>query len=809
MRFAPPFESAATVDAAPYASFWEIDFSTQFIFFQEYQYHAARAGRFPTWNPHIYLGQPFHADGQSAMLHPFDWIYFLVDPDSARGWVALFRLWLSAVGLFCLLRKLELSPSAAFTGGALWVFGSFNMHWLAWPQTNASLWMPLVILAVDYLIIRPSVRMTAVASLIASPLFLSGHPGTEYIAGQIIGFYILCRLISLWRSGVPLGGIGLRISCVGIAVVVGLLIAAAALLPLWMQIRQSYEYLDPTGARGKMEPMAIPVLWLFLLPEHFGRSRGGFPNVNYAGPENYIEMSLWFGAIGLGLALTTMLSLVLPGMFTSRRVRRERLNFLTAFAVSTFILSLLVVFCIEPVYGIASSLPGASLTSLRRLLMASNFSGALLAAVCIHHIFTRKDRAVTALAGLVCLALSALACRELLVHWQLHQHQLAEGMAALFKRFGRSAARVTGAMKIQSPVYRMRAGVALLLTGLALLLWIALRVVRRQTPSRLLQSAFIALITLDVMLPAVEWQPVAPRDIALPAAPEILKSAIAAGATGRLIGAEELLPPNMAMHFGFRDIRGYELPHNLRLVQLLERLNLNQLDSRGILPVNRLVPHITPEIEAYLDRTCVRCVMAWDHAAAKSVTSLTLEPDRQSVSTRSWPRFAADNNGTMLFTNPNAYPRVYLARAAVPAIDATQAMETLLDLRSDLRERSVFEGPGDPLLPSANQLETESATITTDLPEHVVIATQSPARRLLVLADRMDIGWQVEIDGHSADAVTADYLFRGVFLPPGNHTVEWTYIAPGLTAGISISLATLVLVLGTITATSLPKWGHS
>jgi hypothetical protein len=791
MRFAPPFASPAKVDAAPYVSIWEVDFSTQFIFFQEYQRNAARQGRFPTWNPHIYLGQPFHADGQSAMLHPFDWIYFLVDPDSARGWMAIVRLWFSAVAVFCLLRKLELIPSAAFVGGAAWVFGSFNMHWLAWPQTNASLWMPVVILALDYLLVGPSLRMTAVAALVTAPLFLSGHPGTEYIAGQIIGFYVLCRLISIAREGIPMRGIVVRVGALGVALILGLLLAAAAWLPLWMQIRQSYEYLDPSGARGKLDPLPAAALWLMLLPDYFGRVRGAFPNSTYDGPENYIEMSLYFGAIALGLALTTLLSLLLPDMITSRRTREERRSFPAIFGVVTFILSLLAVFCLEPVHSIAASLPGSGLTSLRRLLMANNFAGALLAAVCMQQILGRKDRAVAVLAGVVCLGLCGLGAREVLAHWHLHQQQMTEALAALYGQYGPASARVANAMKLQSAVYRVRAGAGIMLLGVGVLLWVVQRILRRQPVSAPVRYLLVAIIAIDVMLPAVEWQPIAPRKMAIPQVPEILRTAIARSGEGRMLGTDQILPPNTAMHFGFRDLRGYDLPHSLRLVRLLERLNLNQLDSRGYIMLDRVCPRISPEIEAYLDRTCVRCLLACDTKGA--MTSPSLAPGDRTLGIESWSRIGGDESGNVLLANPNAYPRVYLARFAEAAMNPMQAMGALLDLQTDLRNRSVYEGSAQPQEIGNGSTES-SASITRDDPEKVVIAARASTRQLLVLADRMDIGWQVQIDGQPAEALTANYLFRGVFVPPGDHTVEWTYRAPGLTTGVTISLATLVLV---------------
>ena len=56
-------------------------------------------------------------------------------------------------------------------------------------------------------------------------------------------------------------------------------------------------------------------------------------------------------------------------------------------------------------------------------------------------------------------------------------------------------------------------------------------------------------------------------------------------------------------------------------------------------------------------------------------------------------------------------------------------------------------------------------------------------------------GWKVTIDDQPAEALTVDYLFRGVFVPPGSHRVRWTYDCPGFRMGIGISLATLGMLV--------------
>ena len=45
-----------------------------------------------------------------------------------------------------------------------------------------------------------------------------------------------------------------------------------------------------------------------------------------------------------------------------------------------------------------------------------------------------------------------------------------------------------------------------------------------------------------------------------------------------------------------------------------------------------------------------------------------------------------------------------------------------------------------------------------------------------MLADTWFPGWKATVDGRSAPIVRTDQLLRGVVLPAGAHTVEFTYV---------------------------------
>ena len=59
-----------------------------------------------------------------------------------------------------------------------------------------------------------------------------------------------------------------------------------------------------------------------------------------------------------------------------------------------------------------------------------------------------------------------------------------------------------------------------------------------------------------------------------------------------------------------------------------------------------------------------------------------------------------------------------------------------------------------------------------------------------------DKGWSVTIDGQPADAIRVDYILRGMALPAGEHTIEWSFRAPywGVTEAVTAICSIFVLL---------------
>jgi uncharacterized membrane protein YfhO len=67
-----------------------------------------------------------------------------------------------------------------------------------------------------------------------------------------------------------------------------------------------------------------------------------------------------------------------------------------------------------------------------------------------------------------------------------------------------------------------------------------------------------------------------------------------------------------------------------------------------------------------------------------------------------------------------------------------------------------------------------------------------PGPRVLVFTDAAYPGWRVWVDSAPAPLLVADDGFKAVALAPGKHTVRFAFSSNRVTAGVAISLTTLI-----------------
>jgi len=78
-------------------------------------------------------------------------------------------------------------------------------------------------------------------------------------------------------------------------------------------------------------------------------------------------------------------------------------------------------------------------------------------------------------------------------------------------------------------------------------------------------------------------------------------------------------------------------------------------------------------------------------------------------------------------------------------------------------------------------------------PKHLVFAANAAAPSVLLLNDKYDPHWSVTVDGNPAELLRCNFLMRGVYLTPGQHTVEFKFSLPS--GPLYVTLTAIVIGL--------------
>lgn len=162
-------------------------------------------------------------------------------------------------------------------------------------------------------------------------------------------------------------------------------------------------------------------------------------------------------------------------------------------------------------------------------------------------------------------------------------------------------------------------------------------------------------------------------------------------------------------------------------------------------------------------------------------------------------RMVYQDDDMSILENRDAMPRAFLVGQAIVVPPGADALTLMLEGPFDPRVSALIEGPVPPnvSLPSGSQGLRASgiATIASRRPREVVVHVATEQDALLVLSDSWFPGWVARVDGERTALLRANYLFRAVGVPRGNHTVTFSYEPLSVAVGAITTVGAALLVL--------------
>ncbi|MGH2544371.1 MAG: hypothetical protein ACRDIB_16385, partial [Ardenticatenaceae bacterium] len=284
-----------------------------------------RRGELPLWQNRQFAGSPFLATGQHSMLYPLSVLFLLLPIHAAFGWFTVLSLAIAGTTMYGLARTVGLSRGGALLAGLVYQGSGFFTTSIVFPMIIAgAAWLPLLLAALHGLAraarnrrpwVESALPWVAVGAVAIGMTALAGHAEVFYYTLLVGGGYGLWLLLALgWGGAVgarraPLHHVG-RYVVAGLAVVViGLLLSAAQVVPLYEVV--SHNFREGGAALDEVLGYAWPLRQgsSFVVPDMLGNpARHDFYNlqtrrwepivtqqpINEAGATTTLDHVAWF-----------------------------------------------------------------------------------------------------------------------------------------------------------------------------------------------------------------------------------------------------------------------------------------------------------------------------------------------------------------------------------------------------------------------------------------------------------------------------------------------------------------------------------
>ncbi len=782
---------------------------------------SLRAGEIPLWNPYLFAGVPFLAAGQHSALYPFSLLFYILPIARAFGYFVALQLALAALNAYVLTRVLGLNRLASAVSGIVYAFSGFMVVSTTFPMVIATAaWLPAILACIELVLRSREAQRRVFFALVGAILlgiqFLAGHAEFSIYILIIGGFFTLWRAATLllhWRrADKPTGNsaaleaqrLGTRLSLLAAMVIVGVAIASVQLIPLYELVQHNFRsgsvsFQDVVGwAYPKYQVIA------FLMPDFFGNPTHHsyldvFDLTNHPAPagtifwgkENYVEAGSYVGILPLVLAAIAVVA-GLQSLIARRRsasgAREAQAEWPYEWATWLFaalaLLSLLFIFG-TPLYGLLFYLvPGFNqLHTPFRWVFPYTLSMSVLAGIGIEVLSRRPAFSTKAgLWGWLLVSLGGAGLAGLVLTWigRAPILALADRVVA---SVGRVSAAFDSGRMLYSYEFRNILIFACALIGAGTV--IRLSQSSRSLPARLgglpvWQPLALIVVVADLFIIGMPFYSATDARLAefTPPAVKFLQQDPSlfriTSYDQRGDAGEKVFNPNSGMLFGLADIRGYD---SIIPKQYAELMGL--LAPQDELLANRIAAFYGPDplSSPLVNLLNVKYVLT---KRPLPNAGYTLVYDDEIKIYRN------DRVLARAFMVPNA--RVLPDRAALLAemkrFDPTR--EVLLDQEPGTTAQEV-------------RASCDYAPVSVDryAGSEAIFTSNQTCSGWLVLSDSYFSGWIAQLDGQDTALYRADYNFRAVYVPAGEHKVRFKYSPISFRAGIIGSfLGAMLLLLG-------------
>ncbi|MFZ5917794.1 MAG: YfhO family protein [Chloroflexota bacterium] len=715
--------------------------------------HVIRLGQLPLWDPYTSSGRPLGAMPVYALSFPLNVLLWLLPLDVGFTWLAALRLFISGAAMYAFLRELNLTKPSALLGGIAFAFNGFVIVWLnATAGVTLSL-APLVFWAGERSIKKASAVNLCLLALAAAILVSGGFLAVVLYVLYALSGYLLFRAVSQARQEMQRREALRKLILSALAIALGLALMAPQLWSFWDHLKLTGYDAQRASQQQGLNTEPVHNLIRYLIPDYYGKpaAQDFF--------DAYPEYTGYVGILPLFLAV-----LALAGK------RRPAVWFF----------GLLGVLALGMAFGAPFNrwlvrLPGLNMGGGARLKSMVAFSAAVLAAYGLDFLLdggksARQIRRVVC-AGFLTAAVAGGVVLLTEAYW-------GPGGAASHV-FGRSLKWLWQETRLDNHLFE-----DLLLLSLWVLGSLALLVaaVKGTISRRGATLGALLLLVFDLVGWGMAYSRPVDRDLVFPETSGIDflqndKSLF------RVTGLDDVLSPNMPGVYQLQDIAGHD-----PLAPDRYRLFLQTIDPGTSFGVRGTIMQLSTQT-AHLNSPLLDLLNLKYIAVPPVMAGETfLTQDGHFVLVYAGPDMA-------IFENTHVLPRCYLVSQAEVVTDPEVILSRLANGEIDPRATVLLEEslPQSFLENSAGAAQTVPEIVSYTA-NRIIVRAQTDAPAWLVLADSYYPGWTTILDGRPAEIYRANYLFRAVFMPPGEHEVAFVFQPLPYYLGSAVRLLALLVM---------------
>lgn len=738
------------------------DVFSQFFLWKHLAVNIFKSGEWPLWNPYSFTGTPLLATYHSATLYPLN-ILLLLPKYWAWGLFIFSQTLIAAISMYLLLSFWVWSNLARLTGAMIFALGGLMTTWLELgTAVHAIAWLPLSLYFIECYLSKFQFRYLLLLIASLTFLILAGHVQILTFSFTVLFVFIFIRS---WDKNLKKFSTYFfpTVACLGLS----LLLCSLQLLPSLDLLSKSIRLTESYIGEFNFGLLPLKDFLKFFVADFFGNP----VTRNYWGFLNYSETSSFIGSLTLPLLLFSYIYL--------------KRNKIIIFFLILLPISLLLIFDNYISYTIYSlKIPFLTSSYASRMLFITTFSAAILSAFTIDQIIKEKQiEKLFKLAIWSWASFVGILIGSVLVHLII-QNIIESVTGKTHLRFYLDLYLSDKDYALSNFIISMRNSILpILLVSAFLIFFILIRYIQIKFIQRyyitLLCLGLFILITFDLGRYFLKFNPFVPQKIIFPEVPALNFLQKQPGVFR--IGREhaEVLPPNTWMGYKLQSLEGYDPLYLNRYGKFIHYLNGGDIRTGN----SARYAELSSKYDSpFIDAANVKYFIGIGRDRNGYIPGNLLN---YHFNEAGYNKLFNDKSAVIL-ENPKALPRVYFASSFKVVDESNLENIIMTDSSFDPRITALLEKD----LKIATTSGKGKVSILSYNPNIVKIKTETENPEILILADQFDEGWKAKVDGKEVTISPANYIFRAIKVPAGEHEVIFSYYPKSFDIGLKISLIT-------------------